>query len=249
MKRSLTLPAIALFLAASLWQCSKSNPDLITENPRTIPFTSEAPVIDGSEKGDLAWKDPEWFPIDQVWLGQDQDIMDFSGKYALSWTEDRLYLLVKIVDDTLVDTHQDGLVDYWEDDCVEFFIDEDRSGGDHQFNFNAFAYHVALDLKVVDYGTEGAMYFDHVKSAKKHIKNVTVWEFEIEVYDDSYTVGKDNQPVKLTPNKDIGFAVAYCDSDESGTRESFIGSEKILAEDKNIGWKTADIFGHFRLVK
>ena len=38
----------------------------------------------------------------------------------------------------------------------EIFIDEDNSGGNHQFNFNAFAYHIALDNQAVDIGFEDA---------------------------------------------------------------------------------------------
>ncbi len=240
----------ALCFLVGLVGCTPKENPLISQSPKTIPYTATPPTIDGKQDGDACWKDPEWLPINETWLGIDPDIMDFSGKFALSWSEERLYLLVKVVDDTLVDSHTDGLILYWEDDCVEIFLDEDRSGGNHQYNHNAFAYHVGLDHKVVDFNTkQKPQYFDHVKSAKTQLKNVTIWEFEIAVYDDSYSEEKENTPVKLSEGKDIGFAVAYCDSDATNTRESFVGSEKIVAEDKNIGWIDAGIFGHFRLVR
>jgi hypothetical protein len=52
--------------------------------------------------------------------------------------------------------HRDPLVQYWDDDCLEIFLDEDFSGGDHQYNHNAFAYHVSLDNQAIDIGTDKA---------------------------------------------------------------------------------------------
>jgi len=47
----------------------------------------------------------------------------------------------------------------------------------------------------------------------------------------------------------MGFAVAYCDNDNSQIRENFIGSEVIEGEDKNRGWIDAGIFGSLQLVE
>ena len=70
------------------------------------------------------------------------------------WTAKRIYILGEIVDDILFDSHRDPLVQYWDDDCLEIFIDEDHSGGDHQYNHNAFAYHMSLDNQAIDIGTD-----------------------------------------------------------------------------------------------
>ncbi|MEN0006928.1 MAG: sugar-binding protein, partial [Bacteroidota bacterium] len=86
----------------------------------------------------------------QRWLGEPYTDEDFSGRYKLTWSEDFIYILAEIQDDTLIDIHEDGLDRYWDDDCLEIFIDEDHSGGNHQYSHNAFAYHIALDGKVVD---------------------------------------------------------------------------------------------------
>ena len=69
-------------------------------------------------------------------------------------------------DDVLVDFHRDPLVQYWDDDCLEIFIDEDHSGGDHQYNHNAFAYHLSLDNQAIDIGTDrqARSYTHHVES-------------------------------------------------------------------------------------
>ena len=50
----------------------------------------------------------------------------------------------------LVDKIKNPLERWWDEDCVEIFIDEDNSGGNHQFNHNAFAYHIGLNGDVVD---------------------------------------------------------------------------------------------------
>ena len=48
------------------------------------------------------------------------------------------------------DSHRDPLEQYWDDDTVEIFVDEDFTGGNHQFNHNAFAYHMSLDNRAID---------------------------------------------------------------------------------------------------
>ena len=63
--------------------------------------------------------------------------------------------------------------------------------------------------------------------------------FDEKTYNEGST---ENTPLKLTPNKEVGFALAYCDNDGSEERENFIGSVFVPGEDKNQGYKNADIF-------
>ncbi len=58
-------------------------------------------------------------------------------------------------------------------------------------------------------------------------------------------------PVKLFEGKKLGFMLAYCDNDGSKEREHFIGSTDIRAVkgDKNLGYKTADVFQRLQLVQ
>ena len=55
--------------------------------------------------------------------------------------------------------------------------------------------------------------------------------------------------VKLNVGKRIGFALAYCDNDDSEHRENFIGSIYVEGEDKDRGWKDASIFSTLILNK
>ena len=74
---------------------------------------------------------------------------------------------------------------------------------------------------------------------------MTLWEHKIYLFDEA-TFNEDsteNTPMQLEPDKEIGFALAYCDNDNSPERENFIGSVYIEGEDKNKGYLTADIFG------
>ena len=191
------------------------------------------------------WNAVQWYPIDQLWLGDSLDKSDFSGRYKLTWSKEALYLLAEIKDDSLFDQHPDPLTAWWDDDCLEIFIDEDNSGGNHQFNHNAFAYHVALDGNVVDMSTkeEGILFNSHVESARQTTDNTTIWEVKLSLFDDSYKEDSNNDPIDLTEGKKIGFALAYCDNDGSLNREHFIGSLKVNGEDKNRGWIDANIFG------
>lgn len=208
----------------------------------------QPPVIDG-KMDDACWDKADWYAIDQVWLGPEVSPSDFSGKFKVAWDENFIYVLVEVVDDTLMDIHEDGLVKYWDDDCVEVFFDEDDSDGEHTNNFNAFAYHIGLDYSVVDFGTEGPLYFnDHAQSARTKNGNTYTWEHRFKIFDDSFEYGKKNEPVKLKEGKIMGFAVAYCDNDYSEQRENFIGSVFVPGEDKNKGYIDAGIFGSLKLV-
>jgi hypothetical protein len=194
-------------------------------------------------------------------LGEYPSPEDFSGRFTLRWDNEFLYLLAEIQDDVLIDTHPDPKQNYWDDDCLEIFIDEDKSGGDHLFNDNAFAYHIALDNQVVDIGpnhSDGSTNFrilnEHVKSAWKRNESMPfqiTWELAIRIYDDSYDDALSNKPVKLREGKTLGFMVAYCDNDGSPEREHFLGSHKVepVDGDKNLGYKNASVFDELVLKK
>ena len=215
-----------------------------------VSKTKEPILIDGNAS-ETIWSTTQWQVLDQFWLGNPVDSTDFSGRYKLSWDENALYLLAEIQDDTLIDIYKDPLKQWWDDDCLEVFVDEDNSGGEHQFNHNAFAYHIALDGNVVDMSSqkEGKLYNSHVESSHKTEGNLTLWEVKIHLYDNTYNDDSTtNQPIKVSANKKVGFALAYCDNDYSETREHFIGSIPVEGEDKNRGWIDANIFGTLKLI-
>jgi hypothetical protein len=215
------------------------------------PQAANAPRVDG-RSDDLAWQRAEWQPIEARWLGPEYGPDDFSGQFKVVWTAERLYLLVEFVDDVLIDTHRDPLQQYWDDDCLEIFLDEDHSGGEHQFNHNAFAYHFSLDNRAIDLGTDERPrdYTHHVDSSWKQYGDKVVWEVAIDIYDDTYQDGSsDNQPVELVAGKVMGLMVAYCDNDGSELRENFIGSEVVLSGPKDRGYIDAGLFGTLMLVE
>jgi hypothetical protein len=209
------------------------------------PQAVVAPVIDGIAD-DEAWEAAPWREIDQRWLGPEYEASDFQGRFKVVWTPERIYLLVEIVDDILFDSHRNPLVQYWDDDCLEIFVDEDFSGGDHQYNHNAFAYHVSLDNQSIDIGTDKAArsYSHHVQSRWRQQDDKVVWELAIDVHPDSYRDdAPDNRPVRLSAGKAMGLLVAYCDNDGSELRENFIGSETVATGAKDRAWIDANIFG------
>lgn len=69
---------------------------------------------------------------------------DFSGSFKLAWDSLYLYLMAEIIDDSLSDDHFDPFDNCYNDDCLELFIGENRSKGNHLNNNNAFAYHVYI---------------------------------------------------------------------------------------------------------
>jgi len=212
---------------------------------------------------EVDWKKASWYPLDQLIIGEQPTNSDFSGRFKIMWDDQQLYLLVEITDDILFDQYADPLERYWDDDCLEIFIDEDNSGGNHQFNFNAFAYHVALDNQVVDIGpnkpngdTNFILLNDHVTSRwrrQSERPHVVTWELSARIYPDSFTLSAREQakPVRLKANKQLGFMLAYCDNDGSQSRETFIGSTKIVPQNgtKNLGYITSDVFDTLILIK
>ena len=215
------------------------------------PMATSDPVIDGVAD-EAIWAEAPWQELKFRWLGPEYSAEDFQGRFKIVWTPDRIYILGEFVDDVLRDSHHDPLVKYWDDDCLEIFIDEDFSGGDHQYNHNAFAYHVALDNQAVDIGTDELphSYSHHLESKWKQQGNRMTWELAIDIYTDDYVDGSDkNTPVTLSPGKLMGLMVAYCDNDASEIRENFIGSESVPSGPKDRGWIDAGLFGSLVLVE
>ncbi len=209
----------------------------------------EFPVIDGLAT-DECWDTARWYPLDFVWLPYNDYVApeDFTGRFKLSWTNERLLLLVEVIDDVLYDGHPDPLQNYWDDDCVEVFLDEDHSGGDHLYNFNAFAYHVSTTFDVVDNGPSGpALFNSHIDAAMSQTDSLYTWELSIKVFDDSYS-GESSIPVILSDGKEMGYSLAYCDNDGSPSRENFIGSKYLPESESNNSYINASLFGTLTLI-
>ena len=243
------IPALVL-----MWITSISSADATHDNDRTeyhAPRANLALTIDGVAD-EAIWEHARWQEISHRWLGPEYAADDFQGRYKVVWTEDKIYILGEFVDDVLRDIYRDPLTQYWDDDCFEIFLDEDFSGGDHQYNHNAFAYHLSLDNQAIDIGTDRQPrnYSHHVESRWKQQGNKLVWEVAISVYTDAYVDGSDrNESVSLSPGKVMGLMLAYCDNDTSELRENFIGSESVATGPKDRGWIDAGIFGSLVLVE
>jgi hypothetical protein len=234
------MTVIGMLLAAS----ASAQSHLPDRSQYLAPLAKTAPVIDGIAD-DMAWQAAEWRSLDNRWLGPEYSADDFSGRYKVVWTPARIYILGEFVDDILFDSHRHPLEQYWDDDCLEIFLDEDYSGGNHQYSHNAFAYHVSLDNQSVDIGTDKMPhnYSHHVESRWRQRGNHIVWELAVDIYDDSYVDGADNKPVLLAAGKTLGLMLAYCDNDGSELRENFIGSESVPSGPKDRGWIDAGLFG------
>jgi hypothetical protein len=213
-------------------------------------FTSCTIVIDGHDH-EPCWEETSWLTIDQVWLGEHPSADDFTGRFKVLWDPDYLYLLAEITDDVLHDEYADPLKNWWKDDCLEVFVDEDNSGGDHKHNYNAFAYHISIYHDVVDLGMDGSphLHNDFISSNHTSQGNVYMWELRIPLYTDVFSFDSDANPTRnLIQGDTIGLSVAYCDNDGGLDRESFIGSQEIAGQDKNTSYKNADDFGAVVLI-
>ncbi len=255
---------LTLFLILVIVGLSQASAiDLADSDPSLLMAkkVKEEMTINGIDD-ESSWQLASWQPIDKLILGSMPSKKDFSGRFKIMWDEQQLYLLVEITDDILFDQHADPRYLYWDDDCLEIFIDEDASGGNHQFNYNAFAYHVALDNQAVDIGEKNADGSDNFVLLNDHITSVwrrsanepnkVIWELSVRVYGDSFNIDSVKpKSVKLLEGKKLGFMLAYCDNDGSKEREHFIGSVDIKAVNgnKNLGYITADVFQKLKLIQ
>ena len=207
--------------------------------------TPSAVKIDGCST-DAIWADLDWYGMNYVWMGEAVDSTDYQGKFKLAWDREFLYILVSIVDEHLQPTLADGKENYWKGDYVEVFIDEDQSGGNHQYNHQAFAYHVSTEGHAIDKSsTEETVFFDdHVQVERSQGGNHYLWEMAIKLYDKEFDENSENNtPVTITAGKRIGFSMAYGDNDGKQSRENFMGSRKTHGTNNDEGYVNADVFG------
>lgn len=213
--------------------------------------SAEAVVLDGCSK-DAVWAAQDWYSLNYRWMGADPDSADYYGRFKLAWDADYLYLLVEVTDDSLSPTLANGLSNYWKGDYVEVFLDEDQSGGNHQYNHQAFAYHVSTEGHAIDQSTQQEpVFFDnHVTVMRTREGNRYLWEMAINVYDDQYDEDSaDNLPVTLSAQKTLGFSLAYGDNDGNNSRENFMGSRETHGVNNDAGYINSDVFGSVVLVE
>jgi hypothetical protein len=247
----------------------------------------QMPVFDGVE--DTNWNAP-WENINQVWIPYNNilpssyatengtqtlnGVNDFSARYKVMWNDENDVLLfyVEVQDDIFVDGYTKPNGDYPNYDILEFFIDENKSGGNHLFDStntnaeNAFAYHIAVNKPAVNTTVNtmvGAMdnrgtTWGNIVDYQSHFLNFAfrnygngkyVYELAIKLYGDNYDNNNPQASLKtLSLNKSIGLSIAYCDNDaQDGKRDHFIGSVPVTGENNNNSYIDASIFGTLNL--
>lgn len=213
---------------------------------------SKSPVnIDGCSK-DQVWSSADWYSMNYLWMGNPIDSTDYNGRFKLAWDSNFLYVLVEVIDDTLNPTLENGIENYWKGDYVEVFIDEDKSGGNHQFNHQAFAYHVSTEGHAIDKNTlQNTVFFDdHVEVVRTQEGNTHLWEMAITLFDKDFNENTtSNSPVKLVAQKNIGFSIAYGDNDGNNSRENFMGSKNTHGNNNDDGYINSNVFGNVLFVE
>lgn len=229
---------------------SSSSSSIADRNLYIAPKAQAAPVIDGAV--DSVWAQASWAPINVFWLGTQSNpsAADYTGQYKALWDQNYLYLLFDITDDRIYDRTRDALSNYWEDDTVEIFIDENKNGGQHQYNTSAWAYHVSTYGDVVDYTTSGPKLLnDHIDVRMVSNGDKHYWEMRVRIYGENYSDSLANTPLTLTAGKLMGFSASYIDNDGSAQRESMMGSVDTQGHKNNQGYLDASVFGSMRLVE
>ena len=264
-KHTLTVSAYSTYLArfATTYKFTKKTAiRKLTYGQYEAPLIAGAPKIDGNAS-DKVWSKVGYSLMSTNWMNDGSALpsaTDFSGKFKFLWSGTKLYFLAEITDDVLMQsTNVDPAWQYPSFDVLELFVDENKSGGEHTFNNNAFAYHLALSGHAMDIGTvvgnyNGVIYDNNVTYTWKSIgSNKYIWEGAVTMYPATFSLSAaTNTPVTLTPGKVMGVSVAYCDNDgdtnpASPSRDSFIAGNNIPSSlggnSSNKAWQNADAFG------
>ena len=264
-KHTLTVSAYSTYLAratATKTFTKKTAIRKLSYGQYEAGFVGTAPKIDGAAT-DKAWASVPYSYMKTNWLPAGNAITgpsDFEGKFKFLWNGSKLYFLAVITDDVLMQsTNVDPGWNYPAFDVLELFIDENKSGGDHKFNNNAFAYHLtlsghAMDLGLVPDNWTALVYDKNVTYTWKSIgSNQYIWEGAITNYPASFDLSKaTNTPVNLYAGKTMGVSVAYCDNDgdtnpASPSRDHFIAGNNIPSSlggnSSNTAWINANAFG------
>jgi len=232
-------------------------------------YADTAPAIDGNGS-DPAWAKAKWQNINYAWMyngayslpteastpnpagGPIAKTADFSGRFKVIWTANRLYVLTEIIDDQIKTPNTSNVYQNPENnDCLEIFISESASASTQNRGTAAnstshfFAYHMNFTdmVSAMDFvGGSNNLSSDpniriengfikrnhhlNFKIGKNDAAHTYIWETEMKVYGNDYPVitsPEDRTPVTLTEGKKMGFAAAYNDNDTT-TRNHFIGS-------------------------
>lgn len=201
-------------------------------------------IIDGHDNEE-AWSATPWQQLSFPWKGGYPEEQDLYGRYKILWDSEGLYLLVEIKDDTLVNYDEDPMQLWWLEDVLMVYVDEDNSGGLHQYNDNAFAYHIAPDGNVIDLGPDrkAQLYNEHLLVACHPSREKWVWEIRLNLYKEGSGLMEGAEPIVLQANKKIGFALGYADNDNKKEIKQVLGSVHVPSPKKDLAWINADIFG------
>lgn len=241
------------------------------------------PIIDGIPF-DRCWEYADWYPINVPWMISDATgtlrpafsetgiaSNDFEGQYKIMWsaTSNKMYLLIKVVDDKWVTGYQSG-TNFIDFDELELNIDADGPGRStsqiHTFNNKAYTFHIVPianrnTCQVVDFfsfteNKEDAYYWHSNDYSVVNYKNnfnvvinrmvdehVTYFEMEFDLLDVM------RKPVRLNVGKTLGFSLGYSDSDNATNpaRSAFIGSIELPFEHSNDSYRDALYFGTLQL--
>lgn len=241
------------FAYQGLWQHELTGESILETSLYPAKQIDFPPYVDGIAD-DECWASAPWAYIDQSWIvyGQQLEPSDFTGRYKAVWIDPIVYLLVEITDDVLIDDNPVATQNYPNYDCIEIFVDEDHSGGEHQNDCNAFAYHVSTKGDPVDIVGDGEVYM--VAVMDHHFDEFAfnaddaplyIWELGmIIIKEDCHTESQ------LEIGKRLGFSLAYCDNDtreDPLRRDHFIGSVWVPEDKNNDHWIDAGLFGDMLL--
>jgi hypothetical protein len=167
--------------------------------------TAVAPHIDGFSD-ELMWKDAAIYPIDQLWDGKLPFASDYMGRFRACWDSGHLYVLVEIMDDSLIG----------KEDHIDIFFGNELTdqAPDH------YAVYADTDTSVtIKASTDSMVANEHfVKRKVNTHNNVSTWEISIA----SANTGRSTIP----------FGLFYTDTDKPKATSDRMGNIPIRPDPK-----------------
>ncbi|MFW6219084.1 MAG: sugar-binding protein [Bacteroidota bacterium] len=175
-------------------------------------------TVDGTAES--AWDAAAWRPVSKVLQGADNitDQDDFSANHKIMWDAQGVYVLAKILDETLTNDQ----AQYFNNDMVEIYFDMDNSKNILKpgASWNVTAYDendYQFKLSIGDDAVAGGPAGADVSFAS----NLTVeGEYMLEFFFDWADLGLANP---LAQGDKIGFDITVGDNDDTTSRQSYLG--------------------------
>ncbi|MEM7134641.1 MAG: sugar-binding protein [Chloroflexota bacterium] len=216
---------VTVLLVISLSASSRSGQNRVA----IIAEATAAPIIDGTMEG--IWAEAQSYSISTIVTGSTSITNnDFAASFQGMYDSENLYLLVEVIDETLItDSEQ-----FWHDDLVEIYLDGDRSRGQTYDEVDDFHYLFRWDDPIKHIADGSISVSDQIQVQMLATSAGYILEFSVPLS----VVGID-----ASTGYEFGLDVHVIDDDDGGPRDHKLTWNAIIDQ----AWEHPILFGTGKL--